>query len=88
MENALSVLVSIFGILMSLGHFPQAMRIVKRKSSQDISLSMYLIFMVGSYIWLAYGIVFGIVPVIISFIVAVIGTTSVFVLTLRYRKHY
>lgn len=86
MESVLPVLVSIFGILMSVGHFPQAIRIIKRKSSQDISLSMYLIFMVGAYVWLAYGIVFGIVPVIISFIVAVIGTTSVFVLTLKYRK--
>lgn len=86
MENVLAVLVSIFGILMSLSHFPQAVRIIKRKSSQDISLFMYSIFMVGSYVWLAYGIVFGILPVIISFIVAVIGTTSVFVLTLRYRK--
>ena len=79
------ILVVIIGVLMSLGHFPQAYRIYKRKSSKDVSLLTYLIFAVGSYAWLIYGIIIMELPVIISFVVAVIGTTSVLVLIFKYR---
>ena len=79
------ILVVIIGVLMSLGHFPQAYRIYKRKSSKDVSLLTYLIFAVGSYACLIYGIIIMELPVIISFVVAVIGTTSVLVLIFKYR---
>ena len=70
----LNLLVTLMGVLMSLGHFPQAYKIYKRKSSKDISLVTYSIFTFGSIIWLAYGITLNQLPIVITFIIAVIGT--------------
>ncbi len=80
-----SILATIMGIIMSLSHFSQAYKIYKRKSAKDISLTFIIIFTIGAYIWLAYGILLQEWPVIISFLIACFGTTTVLFLTLRYR---
>lgn len=86
-EKIIYFLVSIFGALMSIGHFPQAYKIYKNKSSKDVSLITYSIFLVGSIIWLIYGIMINETPIIISFIIGVIGTSLVFFLILKYSKY-
>ncbi len=85
-EKIIYLLVSIFGILMSIGHFPQAYKIYKNKSSKDVSLITYVIFFVGGIIWLIYGIIINEFPIIISFIIGVIGTSLVLFLIFRYSK--
>jgi len=52
----LSILATIFGILMGLGNLPQALKIFKRKSAKDISIITYAILLMGSSIWVLYGI--------------------------------
>jgi MtN3 and saliva related transmembrane protein len=84
-QEVLSVLTAILGVLMSAGHFVQAYRIWQRKSGKDISLTTYGIFWVGAFVWLAYGISLGEWPIIISFIIAVLGTSTVLFLTFKYR---
>jgi len=80
-----SILATIMGIIMSLSHFSQAYKIYKRKSAKDISLTFITVFTIGAYIWLAYGLLLQEWPVIISFLIACFGTTTVLFLTLRYR---
>ena len=82
----LAILTSIFGTLMSVAHFAQAYRIYKRKSSKDVSLTMYSIFVVGTIIWVLYGIATRDWPVIISFGVGIVGCLAAFILTIYYRK--
>jgi uncharacterized protein with PQ loop repeat len=81
----LASLTTFMGVLMSMGHFAQARRIVQRQSSKDVSLTTYAIFMMGSWTWLAYGAAVKSVPIVASFGIAVIGTTLVVILILRYR---
>lgn len=81
----ISILVSIFGILMSVGHFFQAGKIYRNKTAKDVSLSTYLIFFIGSFIWLVYGVVLEEIPIVISFIIGVIGSFLVLVLYARFR---
>ena len=86
MENIiLSTAATIVGMLMSIGHSPQAYKIYKRKSAKDISLVTASIFAVGDWIWLAYGISIMAWPVIISFSIGVVAASTVLVLALRYR---
>jgi MtN3 and saliva related transmembrane protein len=85
MNPILVTAVSITGILMSLGHFPQAYKIWRKKSARDVSITTYLIFFTGAWVWLIYGIALGEWPIIVSFIISVIGTTAVLGLTWRYR---
>ncbi len=81
----ISVLAAGIGIAMSLSHFSQAYKIYKTKSAKDISLVFIFIFTLGAFIWLSYGILIQDIPIILSFAIAVLGTVSVLVLTLRYR---
>ena len=85
MVEFFSIIVTILGILMSLGHFPQALKIIKNKSSKDVSLVTYVIFTVGCYAWLIYGIILKEIPIIVSFIIGCIGATLVLFLILKYK---
>ena len=81
----MSFVVTIFGILMSIGHFPQAYKIYKNRNSKDISLITYSIFFLGSIAWVIYGILLNDIPIVLSFIIGVIGSYLVLFLTIRYR---
>lgn len=85
LREIISVLVSIFGVLMSIGHFFQAGKIIRTKNAKDISLITYLIFFTGSFIWLMYGVILQELPIIISFIIGVIGSFLVLILYSKYR---
>ncbi len=79
-------LATIMGIVMSLGYYPQAYRIWKNRSAQDISLSSFSIFVAGTTTWFAYGVYLGDAIIMASFILGVIGSWLVLLLTIRYRK--
>jgi len=81
----ISVLAALIWVIMSLSHFLQAYKIYKRKISKDISLSFILIFTMGGLIWFAYGILINQWPVILSFGIAVVGTLTSLIMTLKYR---
>jgi len=73
----LSILTTIVGMGMSFGYFAQTIKIIKRKSAQDVSLITYLIFGFGIVIWLLYGISIKDTPIILSNIAALLGALSV-----------
>jgi MtN3 and saliva related transmembrane protein len=44
-------------ILTTLSFLPQALRIRRLRSADDVSLTMYLMMVIGQGLWLAYGVV-------------------------------
>lgn len=82
----LAVLTTTMGILMSLGYYPQAYRMFRRKSSDDVSLLTFLIFAVGNIVWLLYGLQNQDLVIILGFGVGVVGSWLVVILWLLYRK--
>lgn len=86
MEKILEILAAVTGIGMSLAYYPQAYRIYKHKSAEDISLLSYALFSIGTFIWLAYGIVKRDPIVIWGFIFGVAGSWLVLALSLIYKK--
>lgn len=80
------ILVSIFGVLMSIGYFPQAYKIYKTKNAKNISVLTYIIFFLGCITWLIYGALLKDFHIIVSFVVGVIGSFLVLILTLKYRN--
>ena len=82
----LTVAATVMGIATSGSFFLQAMKIWKTKSSKDISEVMFAILCIALVTWLAYGIVLGNIPLIISNALGVVGATLVLILTLRFRK--
>lgn len=82
----LTIAATIMGIITSSSFFLQARKILKNKSAKDVSEVMFVIIAFGSWIWLAYGIVINSIPLIISNTLGIIGSTTVFLLTLKFQK--
>lgn len=53
------------GLFVALGLVPQILRVWKLKSAQEISLPFSLLFLIGTMLWLAYGLFLGLTSVIV-----------------------
>lgn len=71
-------------ILTTLSFVPQAIKIIRSKDTRGISLGMYAVFTVGVAFWLAYGVVLGSWPMILSNIVTFALAMTILGLKLRY----
>ena len=65
---------------------PQLMRVLKHKSARDISLPTFLLFSVGVFLWLLYGLYAGSKPVIASNGLTLILSVAILILKLRYDR--
>ena len=65
---------------------PQLMRVLRLRSARDISLPTFLLFSIGVFLWLLYGIDIGSTPVIASNAVTLALSGSILVLKLRYDR--
>ena len=65
---------------------PQLIRIVRMRSAREISLPTFLMFSLGVFLWLLYGIYTGSKPVIASNCVTLVLSVSILVLKLRYDR--
>jgi MtN3 and saliva related transmembrane protein len=52
--------------LTTISFFPQVLRTIRTKNTESISLAMYMIFTLGTALWLVYGITLGSLPIILS----------------------
>jgi MtN3 and saliva related transmembrane protein len=65
---------------------PQLVRVVRLRSARDISLPTFLLFSVGVFLWLLYGLYSGSKPVIASNSVTLVLSVSILVLKLRFDR--
>lgn len=65
---------------------PQLIRVLRLRSARDISLPTFLMFSIGVFLWLLYGIEIGSKPVIASNVVTLVLSVSILVLKLRYGR--
>ena len=63
---------------------PQLMRVWRRKSADDISLIMFLLFSFGVACWLVYGIGLGSLPMIAANVVTLTLALAILVLKVRF----
>jgi MtN3 and saliva related transmembrane protein len=82
----LAIATTFIGVAMALAYLPQTYRIIKRKSSGDISLLFFSVVALGITFWLLYGLALDNWPLIIVNAVSLIAACSVILATLRYRK--
>lgn len=85
-DAVLSTLVGAVGVATGAAYLPQAIRIWKRRSSEDVSVLTYLLFLGGQLIYLVYGIRFGLVPIILGMAANMAGNLAVIVSALRFRR--
>jgi MtN3 and saliva related transmembrane protein len=68
----------------AISFIPQLLRVIELKSARDISYSTFLIFAIGSGLWIVYGLHFHALPVIFANAITLLLSFSIFVLKLRY----
>jgi MtN3 and saliva related transmembrane protein len=66
---------------------PQLVRVLRLRSAREISLPTFLMFSIGVFLWLLYGLAIGSKPVIASNTVTLVLSVSILVLKLRYNRH-
>jgi MtN3 and saliva related transmembrane protein len=75
---------SLAAILTTASFVPQAVRLIARRETAAISLTMYLVFAVGIALWLVYGIALGRWPIILANIVTLALVGAIIAAKLRY----
>lgn len=83
---ALETLGFIAAILTTLSFLPQALRIRRRRSADDVSFTMYLMMVTGQSLWLVYGVVIASPSMIGANVVAMSFVTWVLVMKLRHLR--
>ncbi len=56
----------IAGVFTTIAYLPQVIKVVKTKSTEDISLWMFVIMNTGIAMWLIYGILLNAIPIILA----------------------
>lgn len=85
--NIPEIIGSAAGFCTTLAFLPQALRIWRTRSTQDISLGMYLIFCTGVTLWLTYGMLISSVPLIATNAVTLVLAGSILIMKLAWRTH-
>ena len=85
-DTILGWLVSIVGIATGVAYFPQAARIWRNRSSNDVSILTYALFLSGQLVYLVYGIRIVQWPLIIGMAANIVGSVAVIVSALRFRR--
>jgi MtN3 and saliva related transmembrane protein len=76
----------IAAILTTLSFLPQALRIRRLRSADDVSLTMYVMMVTGQGLWLVYGIVIASPSMIGANVVAMSFVTWVLIMKLRHLR--
>jgi MtN3 and saliva related transmembrane protein len=78
------VIGSTAAVCTTVAFLPQLIRVWRRKSAEDISLIMFLLFSAGVALWLVYGLRIGSFPVAAANAVTLALALAILVLKLRY----
>lgn len=85
LSTALGVTAASWAILMALSPLLQAREIVRRRSSEGISLGYFGVLLVGFGLWAAYGLASGDLPLVVPNTVALVVMAATIALVLRLR---
>ena len=84
MENIIIYIGFFAGFCTTIAFLPQAIKTWKTKSTKDISLLMFLIFITGVFFWLIYGILINELPLIVANAITLVLALSILVAKIKY----
>lgn len=82
----LSVAASSWGVLMGVSPVLQIRRMLRERSSRDVSLGYFMILLTGFLLWIAYGIAAGNMVLVIPNSVALLAGIAVLTVAIRLRR--
>ena len=69
----------------TVSFLPQVIKVYKTKSTKDISLYMFLIFTIGTFCWLIYGIIESSIPIILANTITLILSTIILLYKIKFK---
>ena len=82
--------IDLFGFLAALlttiAFLPQLYKTWKTKSAKDVSLIMLILFLVGLFCWIIYGLKINSIPILFANIVTFILNISILIFKITYRE--
>jgi MtN3 and saliva related transmembrane protein len=85
-QTVLAVAASSWAVLMGIAPVLQIRRMLRERSSRDVSIAYFAILLVGFLLWIGYGAAAGLPALVIPNIVAVLVGTAVIAVALRLRR--
>jgi MtN3 and saliva related transmembrane protein len=82
--DSLTILGLVAAFCTTFAYLPQVMKAWRTRSTQDISLGMFLMMATGVALWLAYGLFRLDLPLIASNVVSLMFALTILVLKLRH----
>mgnify|MGYP001273360882 CR=1 FL=1 len=76
-----NIIGSIAGVLTTIAFLPQLYKTWRSKTAEDISLSTFILFVIGVFLWCIYGFEIHSYPVILANIITLI--ISILIITLK-----
>ncbi len=83
--DLITILGLVAGTLTTLAFLPQLLKIWQTKSAKDISLNTLIIFNIGIFLWLIYGIYLNDLPIILANLFTLIFNMIIVWLKIRYK---
>ena len=68
----------------TLAYTPQVVKVWRTRSTEDISLGMFLVMVVGLMLWLVYGLLSGDGPLIASNAITLVLASAILFMKLKY----
>lgn len=85
-QTVLAVAASSWAVLMGIAPLLQIRRMLRERSSRDVSIAYFAILLVGFLLWIGYGAAAGLPALVIPNIVATMVGTAVLAVALRLRR--
>ena len=85
MSDSLAILAASWGVVMGVSPLLQVERIIARRSSADLSITYYVVVLIGTVLWLAYGLSLGNPALILPNVVSLGIGLVVIAVARRYR---
>lgn len=74
----------IAALLTTVSFAPQAVKTIRTRNTESISLGMYVIFTIGIICWLIYGIFLNDLPIILANSITLLFTSTILAMKLKY----
>ena len=84
--NLIDLLGFVAGIFTTIAFIPQVLKTWNSKSAEDVSLSMFIFFMLGVSLWCIYGWEIHSTPVIIANIITFLLALSIVILKVIFQR--
>lgn len=68
----------------TLAYAPQFIKVSKSRSTEDISLGMFLLMVLGLVLWLVYGLLSGDAPLVVANAITIVLAGGILYMKLKY----